>query len=497
MKKLEGRTTNMEKAAKEIQMENTAQSENPSAAKLCSSTEEQAEKLTMFCFKKRKKPCKKALEMKGVCEEDSVTLKHTSQSISAAPGEGEVSNQSQSSRGTWTTIKRLVTPKRRSKSSRKQTHSDSQVQLEINAEDPGLQSFPKNQVSSGLKIPCIRFSRGKKKPSHSEITEESDCSVKANELMGILNKANSEPENLAITVKSSMDQSFSQASEKSDRNSLNSTGKNALLVESRPDIDQHTQCIVQSEIANSEAVAIMLQEELHQKSLHETPEHTLVANQGVDLNTTLSANVSKDLPDRVAEATEVQEINNIHDTGLECRESGRNINASEDCKSRERIMSFNQSAFKDDAVSVQSCLNEQLKLEENKDASGVSIVITITEADDEPDEEESNQDCKLSSISCEHKQKVNKKISGNLNFSKLSNRKEAVVAGSGPRREAKVGSPAQSPNGLSDQEHGTSEQYELLLIETAASLVKAAIQSSVEQLVNEMALDHSKHNSVL
>ncbi|CAM5123395.1 unnamed protein product [Eretmochelys imbricata] len=497
MKKLEGRTTNMEKAAKEIQMENTAQSENPSAAKLCSSTEEQAEKLTMFCFKKRKKPCKKALEMKGVCEEDSVTLKHTSQSISAAPGEGEVSNQSQSSRGTWTTIKRLVTPKRRSKSSRKQTHSDSQVQLEINAEDPGLQSFPKNQVSSGLKIPCIRFSRGKKKPSHSEITEESDCSVKANELMGILNKANSEPENLAITVKSSMDQSFSQASEKSDRNSLNSTGKNALLVESRPDIDQHTQCVVQSEIANSEAVAIMLQEELHQKSLHETPEHTLVANQRVDLNTTLSANVSKDLPDRVAEATEVQEINNIHDTGLECRESGRNINASEDCKSRERIMSFNQSAFKDDAVSVQSCLNEQLKLEENKDASGVSIVITITEADDEPDEEESNQDCKLSSISCEHKQKVNKKISGNLNFSKLSNRKEAVVAGSGPRREAKVGSPAQSPNGLSDQEHGTSEQYELLLIETAASLVKAAIQSSVEQLVNEMALDHSKHNSVL
>uniref|UniRef100_A0A674JGL8 A-kinase anchoring protein 5 n=1 Tax=Terrapene triunguis TaxID=2587831 RepID=A0A674JGL8_9SAUR len=411
----------MEKAAKEIQMENTGQSENPSAAKQCPSTEEQAEKLTMFCFKKRKKSCKKTLEMKRVCEEDSVTLKHTSRSINSAPGEGEVSNQSQSSRGAWATIKRLVTPKTRSKSSRKQTHSDSQVQLEINTEDPGLQSFPKNRVSSGLKIPCIRFSRGKKKPSHSEITEESDCSVKANELMGILNKANSEPEDLAITVKSSMDQSFSQASEKSDRNSLNSTGKNALLVESRPDTDQHTQCIVQSEITNPE------------KSLHETPEHTPVANKGVDLKTTLSANVSKDLPANVAEATEVQETNNIDDAGLEYKESGRNINASEDCQSRERIMSFNQSAFKDDAVSVQSCLSEQLKLEENKLTSGVSIVITITEADDD-----------------------------------------------GHRRE-----------------HGTSEQYELLLIETAASLVKAAIQSSIEQLVNEMALDHSKHNSVL
>uniref|UniRef100_A0A452H6P3 A kinase-anchoring proteins AKAP-5 and AKAP-12 calmodulin (CaM)-binding domain-containing protein n=1 Tax=Gopherus agassizii TaxID=38772 RepID=A0A452H6P3_9SAUR len=487
----------MEKAAKEIQMENTRQSENASAAELCPSTEEQAEKRTMFCFKKRKKSYKKTLEIKSVCEEESVTLKHTSQSISVAPGEGEVSNQSQSSRGAWATIKRLVTPKRRSKSSRKQTHSDSQVQLEINAEDSGLQSFPKNRVSPGLKIPCIWFSRGKKKPSHSEITEESDYSVKANELMGILNKANSEPEDLAITVKSSMDQSFSQASEKSDRNSLNSTGKNALLVESRPDTDQHIQCIVQSEITNPEAVAIMLQEKLPQKSLHETPEHTPVANQGVDLNTTPSANVSKDLLDSVAEATEVQETNNSDGTGLEYKESGRNINGSEDRQSRERIMGFNQSAFKDDAVSVQNCLGEQWKLEENKDTGGVSIVITITEADDEPDEEESNQDCKLSSTSCEHKQKENKKISGNLNFSKFSNRKEGTGAGSGPRREAKVCSPARSLGGLGDQEHGTSEQYELLLIETAASLVKAAIQSSMEQLVNEMALGHSKQNSVL
>lgn len=43
----------------------------------------------------------------------------------------------------------------------------------------------------------------------------------------------------------------------------------------------------------------------------------------------------------------------------------------------------------------------------------------------------------------------------------------------------------------------TSEQYETLLIETASSLVKNAIQLSIEQLVNEMAADDNRINSPL
>lgn len=43
----------------------------------------------------------------------------------------------------------------------------------------------------------------------------------------------------------------------------------------------------------------------------------------------------------------------------------------------------------------------------------------------------------------------------------------------------------------------TSEQYETLLIETASSLVKNAIQLSIEQLVNEMASDDNKINNLL
>ncbi|XP_004699058.1 A-kinase anchor protein 5 [Echinops telfairi] len=43
----------------------------------------------------------------------------------------------------------------------------------------------------------------------------------------------------------------------------------------------------------------------------------------------------------------------------------------------------------------------------------------------------------------------------------------------------------------------TSEQYEALLVETAASLVDNAIQLSIEQLVNEMVSDDSKINNLL
>lgn len=43
----------------------------------------------------------------------------------------------------------------------------------------------------------------------------------------------------------------------------------------------------------------------------------------------------------------------------------------------------------------------------------------------------------------------------------------------------------------------TSEQYETLLIETASSLVKNAIQLSIEQLVNEMASDDNKQSSTV
>lgn len=146
-------------------------------------------------------------------------------------------------------------------------------------------------------------------------------------------------------------------------------------------------------------------------------------------------------------------------------------------------MDFSSSSVsKDDATSVQSSSSHQEKPEVNM-GTGVGIVITITEAVDS-DDADSDQAYEPSPVLHHNKQKGNKKSSGSFDFGQ----KEGPGASSGAVVEEK---------GLGDQGHRTSDQYELLLIETASSLVKAAIQSSIEQLVNEMALEQNKHNSFL
>ncbi|XP_050753740.1 A-kinase anchor protein 5 [Gymnogyps californianus] len=465
----------MVKAAKEIQMENPREVETHSTGATCSPSEEQAEKPSMLCFKKRKKSCKKGLTVKDACEGAS---EEKSQCVSADLGEAKVSNQLRSSKGAWAAIRNLARPRRRQKSSsRKKVPSNSQVQLEMDAEEGCTQGFPKKRARSGVKMPCVRFSRGKKKPSPSEAVEESEGSVQANEVTGILNKASEEPEDLALMDKS---ESFSPVSAEEDQDtvkeSASSVGKSEPLTEPTPDAEEHTECTAQSEITDSETVNETAQEKLQEGSLPQTTVHA----EGGEVAP--EAPVSKDQPDSAPETTELQEIPNICKELPEGDESEKSVNLPEECKAEETIMDFSQSAFKDDAVSVQGCSSHQVTLEANTGA-GVGIVITVTEAEDS-DNTDSDQAYEPSPVLHRNKQKGNKKSSGSFDFGK----KEGPEAGGGPQAEEK---------GPGDQGHRTGEQYELLLIETASSLVKAAIQSSIEQLVNEMALEQNKHNSFL
>ncbi|XP_009068036.1 PREDICTED: A-kinase anchor protein 5-like [Acanthisitta chloris] len=201
----------MVKVAKEIQMENPREAETPSTGATCSPSEEQAEKPSMLCFKKRKKPCKKGLTVKDPREGAS---EEKSQCVSASQGEANVSNPSRPSKGAWTAIKNLTRPRRRQKSSsRMKVPSDSQVQLEVDAEESCAQGVLKKRVSSGVKMPCVRFSRGRKRSSPSEAVEESEDSVQANEVVGVLNKASEKLEELAPTEKP---ESFSPVSAEED-----------------------------------------------------------------------------------------------------------------------------------------------------------------------------------------------------------------------------------------------------------------------------------------
>ncbi|XP_041254420.1 A-kinase anchor protein 5 [Onychostruthus taczanowskii] len=520
----------MVKAAKEIEMENPREAEAPSTGATCSPPEEQAKKPSMLCFKKRKKSCKKGLTVKDACEGAS---EEKSQCVSADQEEAKASNPSRSSKGTWAAIKNLARPQRRQKSSsRKKVPSDSQVQLEVDAEDSCAQDLPKKRASSGVKMPCVRFSRGKKKPSPSEAVEESEGSVQANEAMGVVNKASEEPEDLAPTYKSESLSPVSAQEEKdmakqeqhrmkedqdtmkedqdtvkedshTEKESGISVGKSEPSTEPTRDAE-HSECTVQLEITNSETFDETAQDKLQEGSLPQTTDH-------VEGREVAPEAVSKDQPDNAPEITEWQEIPHICKEMPERDELEKSINLSKECKAEESVTDFSElasggdaasvqetasaqdtasvknaasvqdAASVEDAASVQECSSRQI-LEANAGA-GVSIVITITEAEDS-DNTDSDQGYEPSPVLHQKKQKGNKKSNRNTDVGQ----KEGPEAGGGPQAEEK---------GLGDQGHRTGEQYELLLIETASSLVKAAIQSSIEQLVNEMALEQNKHNSFL
>ncbi|NXN82806.1 AKAP5 protein, partial [Bombycilla garrulus] len=475
----------MVKAAKEIQMENPREAETPSTGATCSPPEEQAKKPSMLCFKKRKKSCKKGLTVKDACEGAS---EEKSQCVSTDQEEAKASNPSQSSKGTWAAIKNLTRPRRRQKSSsRKKVPSDSQVQLEVDAEESCAQDIPKKRASSGVKMPCVRFSRGKKKPSPSEAVEESEGSVQANEVMGVVNKASEEPEDLALTDKS---ESFSPASAQQEQDTVKqepkesdtSVGKSEPLSEPTRDVEEHSECTVQLEITNSETADETAQDKLQEGSL---PQSTHDA-EGREVAS--EAPVSKDQPDNAPEITEWQEVPNICKEMPERDELEKSINLPKECKAEETVTDFSELASGGDAVSVQKPVDvkDAASVQEAVKANagaGVSIVITITEAEDS-DNTDSDQGYEPSPVLHQKKQKGNKKSNRNADVGQ----KEGPEAGGSPQAEEK---------GLGDQGHRTGEQYELLLIETASSLVKAAIQSSIEQLVNEMALEQNKHNSFL
>ncbi|NWI92042.1 AKAP5 protein, partial [Pitta sordida] len=469
----------MVKAAKEIQMENPKEVEAPSTGATCSPPEEQAEKPSMLCFKKRKKPCKKGLTVKDVCEGVS---EEKSQCVNTDQAEVKVSSPSQSSKGAWAAIKNLTRPRRRQKSSsRKKVPSDSQVQLEVDVEEGCAQDLPKKRATSGVKMPCVRFSRGKKKPSPSEAVEELEGSVQANEVMGILNKASEETEDLAPKDQS---ESFSPVSAEEGQDAVKedqdesdgSFVKSEPLTEPTPDVEEHTGCTVQSEIADSETVNETAQDKLQEGSLPQTTDDA----EGREVAP--KAPLSKDQPDSAPETTELQEIPNICKELPEGDVSEKSIDLPEECKAEEPVTDLSELASRDDGTNVQECSSHQVTLQANSGA-GVGIVITITEAEDS-DNTDSDQAYEPSPVLHQNKQKGNKKSNKNADVGK----KEGPEAGGGPQVEEK---------GMGDQGQRTGEQYELLLIETASSLVKAAIQSSIEQLVNEMALEQNKQNSFL
>ncbi|XP_076778087.1 A-kinase anchor protein 5 [Arvicanthis niloticus] len=174
----------METSISEIQIE-TKDEKRPVASS--PQKERQERKTATLCFKRRKKA------NKPKAKAGSRTAEETKKHAPEAGGSGQ-----RQPAGAWTSIKRLVTHRKRSESAKKQKPSETEVQPEDGA-------LPKKKAKSRLKIPCIRFSRGAKRSRHSKLTEDSGYVRVQGEADDLEIKAQTQPDDQAIQTRSTQD----------------------------------------------------------------------------------------------------------------------------------------------------------------------------------------------------------------------------------------------------------------------------------------------------
>lgn len=423
----------METTVSEIHVENK---DEKRSAEGSPGAERQKEKASMLCFKRRKKAAK-ALKPKVGSEAADVARK--------CPQEAGASDQPEPPRGAWASLKRLVTRRKRSESSKQQKLLEAEVQPAINTEDADLS---KKKAKSRLKIPCIKFPRGPKRSNHSKIIEDSDCSIKVQEEAEILDIQTQTPLNdQATKAKSTQDLSEGISRKDGDEvcesnvsNSITS-GEKVISVELGLD-DGHS--AIQT--------GTLILEEIEEKQDVQPQQAGPLETSETDHQQTVLSDVPP-LPAIPAQQIMEEASNNILKSAPNGKDYESREIVAEETKPKDTELS-QESDFKENGIT-----EEKSKLEESKRIEPIAIIITDTEIS-EFDVKKSKNVPKQFLISTENEQ-------------------VGVFA---------------NDNGFEDR---TSEQYETLLIETASSLVKNAIQLSVEQLVNEMASDDNKINNLL
>lgn len=426
----------MEAAVSEIQVENK---DEKRPTEVSPQDEQQEEKASMLCFKRRRKAAK---EMKP---------KATSKAADAArmcPPEAGASDQPQPPRGAWASIKRLVTHRKRSASSKHQKPFEAQVQPEISAEDANLS---KKKAKSRLKIPCIKFSKGEKRSNHSKIIEDSDCSLRVQgeaERLGTEAPTQSQAATPKLPQDVSKDVSEKGGDEVCEPNASNRTtapGEKVIAVELGSDTGHsviHTGTLV-----------------LERDTETTEEKQSVQPQQAGPLETSETQHQLPEVSDvPLSPATPAQQI--VEEAKNNILESGPN---QEQPESREIVAEGSEP--KDTDLSQESELRgnevtaEKPKPEESKRMEPIAIIITDTE---------------ISEFDVKKSKNVPKQF-----LISIENEQIGVFAND------------------SGFEGRTSEQYETLLKETASSLVRNAIQLSIEQLVNEMGSDDNKINNLL
>ncbi|XP_012579929.1 PREDICTED: A-kinase anchor protein 5 [Condylura cristata] len=429
-------TVKMETTASEIQVESK---DEKKVTEVSPQDKKQEKKASMLCFKRRKKAAK-AVKPKADSKAADAARKHTP--------EAGASDQLQPPGGAWASIKRLVTRKKRSDSKQQQS-LEANVQPEINAEDTDLS---KKKAKSRLKIPCIKFSKGEKRSDHSKIIEDSDYSIKVQgEAESLDTKPPTQLADQATNTNLTQPVNEVSVSQKVDdevceSNVSNSvTGENVISVElgidTVPSAIQTETVVLEEEIKTIEETQSVQPQQASPPEISEAEHQPPVASDVLP---------SPEVPDQPIEK---EERSSLPESGLNCEDHESREIVGEESKPKDTELS-QETDFKENEINA-----EKPNLEESKRMEPIAIIITDTE---------------ISEFDVKKSKNVPKQF-----LISIENEQVGVFAND------------------SGFEGRTSEQYETLLIETASSLVKNAIQLSIEQLVNEMVSDDNKINNLL
>ncbi|XP_040082217.1 A-kinase anchor protein 5 [Oryx dammah] len=424
----------MEITVSEIQVESKDETRS---AEVRRQDERQEEKASMLCFKRRKKAAK-AMKPEASSKAADAARK--------CPPEAGASDQPQSPGGAWASIKRLVTRRKRSESSKQQKPFEAKLQSEINAKDANPS---KKKAKSRLKIPCIKFSKGEKRSNHSKVIEDSDRSVKVQEAENLVTKTLAQSDDQTTKSKSPQDVreavSQNEVCESNMNNSITSPGEKVISVELELDMG-HSAIQTGTLILEKDTETVEEKQSIQPQQV--SPLEVSDTEQELPVDSEVPP--SPAVPDQqiLEEAR-----NGVLESGPDWKEHGSREIVVEESKPKDTGLS-QELDFQENEITA-----EKLKPEESKRMEPIAIIITDTE---------------ISEFDVKKSKNVPKPF-----LISIENEQVGVFAND------------------SGFEGRTSEQYETLLIETASSLVKNAIQLSIEQLVNEMASDDNTINNRL
>ncbi|XP_029453976.1 A-kinase anchor protein 5 [Rhinatrema bivittatum] len=490
-KKLEDGTFSIEKKpSDDMEQKNQAPSQTESTSKQKPKptgphTGRYAYKPLKICFKKRSKTFKKTLEAKDEHQADYVTLQHTNhfnleKEKQSDPGKkADDSNYSQSSRGTWATIKSLVMPRKRLHPSKMHSYLDSQVHPEAMVGNACLQRCVRKKTGAKLKIPCISFSRDKKKSGPCEVTEEKCCTLKTKGMKDIPRETEANRDERTSMIKSNLHQSLNGASPDKEcdlmadeqvRGPILSTGKS-------PEMGNDTSW---PEIIEQATGASVINGKHVQRNPQEAREHRNISeNKGEEdlISSSETQRFSQNM------------LNSKQPAGGVLLPSPELEGQEENAPAKEGERCTRQKARPDS----QQCSLGQRGLDDDQDGTERQIISKDTKI-----HKQNEQSVGEEFILPAYKVQSNEKSENNKTGSPVEHISSVMVSRGDEMCESELCSRKALPtNQPAYHTLRTSDQYEMLLIKAASSLVKTVIQSSVEQVIDEMSFDSNHQPSIL